>query len=300
MPCQSFTPVALLVPEMTEPQPASKGLDKPAAAGQSDPPVENLPDSGHMSGGKSSESRGSSPEDEFDEAPPPAGAEGGRGARREGLEREITKQVAEKVEADAKAEVAVSGGVSNSGSNAGSDSEPEDPDLASEDEGAGPPSILDRVEDALDPSCQDLAQITKAIDDAEADGCSTHPAFKALLEKRDHLVPPNKASESEEEDGEDEFDESADVILELTHPSLTAGMRSIDELNAESAILGAGTLAANSGDGEPPQAQTDGESSTIKKRRQRRTTTKRRLSITSQSIVEQVSKQAFECYRSRF
>ena len=101
------------------------------------------------------------------------------------------------------------------------------------------------------------------------------------------------------EDGEDEFDESADVILELTHPSLTAGMRSIDELNAESAILGAGTLAANSGDGEPPQAQTDGESST-KKRRQRRTTTKRRLSITSQSIVEQVSKQAFECYRSRF
>ena len=198
MPCQSFTPVALLVPEMTEPQPASKGLDKPAAAGQSDPPVENLPDSGHMSGGKSSESRGSSPEDEFDEAPPPAGAEGGRGARREGLEREITKQVAEKVEADAKAEVAVSGGVSNSGSNAGSDSEPEDPDLASEDEGAGPPSILDRVEDALDPSCQDLAQITKAIDDAEADGC-THPAFKALLEKRDQLVEDKGESEEEED-----------------------------------------------------------------------------------------------------
>ena len=85
---------------------------------------------------------------------------------------------------------------SNSGSD--SDSEPEDPDLASEDEDAGPPSILDRVEDALDHSCQDLAQITKAIDDAEADGC-THPAFKALLEKRDQLVEDKGESEEEED-----------------------------------------------------------------------------------------------------
>eukprot|EP01051_Picozoa_sp_SAG22_P012738 SAG22_NODE_1353_length_4639_cov_4.851101_2_plen_215_part_00 len=64
---------------------------------------------------------------------------------------------------------------------------------AEEAEDDRPPSCLDAVEDALDASCQELAVIDAALDQAEAENLS-HPAVAALEQKRDSLLDDQDAA----------------------------------------------------------------------------------------------------------